>query len=373
MLINLSEVSLSQEVLQDFEARKQSHVTHALSAQAQSPAASGLEQIFLNHEALPEFDFNEISIQSQFLKHTLVTPFYVSSMTAGHKDAVTINLHLAQAAQECGWLMGVGSQRRELYDSSATLEWQQIRQHAPDVQMIGNIGIAQVITSSTQAIQSLVDHLEAKALFIHLNPLQEVLQREGTPQFKRGLAAIKNIVNTLSVPVIIKEVGCGISAQTAQRLFDVGVWGVDVAGLGGTHWGLIEGLRANDQLTPSMHYQASLTFAQWGKPLVNSLLEVKSLCANKQVWASGGVRSGLDAAKLMALGADRVGFAKPLLEKAMISVEAVVELMRRYEFEMKIAMFCSGAKNLKELDMTKVENGPRLIKEGLCRLQKTIV
>lgn len=358
---------MSQEVLKDFEARKQSHVTHALSEESQSPASTGIEQIFFKHEALPDFDFDEISIQTDFLKHPLSTPFYVSSMTAGHGNGVNINRNLAEAAQECGWLMGVGSQRRELYDTTASQEWVQIRQQAPKTHLIGNIGIAQVITSSSASIQKLVDHLEAKALFIHLNPLQEVLQKEGTPQFKGGLAAIKNIVKHLSVPVIIKEVGCGISAQTAKRLFEVGVWGIDVAGLGGTHWGLIEGLRAQEQQSLSQSYLASLTFREWGIPLVNSLLEVKPISANRQVWASGGVRNGLDAAKLIALGADRVGFAKPLLEAAMVSTVSVVELMKRYEFELRVAMFCSGAKTLNQLDLSKIENGTGLVKEGLCR------
>lgn len=361
---------MSQEALPDFEARKQSHVTHALSPEAQSPAATGLDQIHLNHEALPDIDFKDISIESPFLKGFMPTPFYVSSMTAGHKEALAINLHLAKAADACGWLMGVGSQRRELYDAEASQEWVKIRQQVPNIRLIGNIGIAQVITSSEASIQRLVDQLEAKALFIHLNPLQEVLQKEGTPLFKGGIKAIANLVKSLSVPIIVKEVGCGLSASTARRLFDAGVWGVDVAGLGGTHWGLIEGLRAKNPQATDIYYQASLTYAQWGKPLVASLLEVKSVCANKQVWASGGVRSGLDAAKLIAMGADKVGFAKPLLERALVSADSVIELMQQYELEMRIALFCSGATNLKDLDINKVENGPQLIKEGLCRQAK---
>jgi isopentenyl-diphosphate delta-isomerase len=225
---------------------------------------------------------------------------------------------------------------------------------APHAVLAGNLGIAQIVSTSIDQIKKLIEGLEASALFVHLNPLQEVLQLEGTPQFKGGLQAIEKLCRDLPVPVVVKEVGCGISASTAKRLESAGVFAIDVAGLGGTHWGRIEGLRARDVNPESLQSLASETFRDWGLGVVESLLQVKEMADSCQVWASGGVRTGLDAAKLIALGASLVGIAQPLLKAAIQSDEALDLKMRQFELELKIAMFCSGAVRLQHLNRSKV-------------------
>jgi isopentenyl-diphosphate delta-isomerase len=247
--------------------------------------------------------------------------------------------------------MGVGSQRKELTDSSASNEWKKIRSAAPKARLIGNLGIAQVIQSPTDEIRRLVDSLEAIGLFIHLNPLQECLQPEGTPNFKGGLKAIEDLAKTLPIPIIVKEVGCGLSANTASRLEQAGAAVLDVSGLGGTHWGRLEGLRSEEN---SSYFRAAQAFQDWGIPTLESLMAVKEGTVKSQIWASGGVRTGLDAAKLLAMGAQAVGVAKPFLEGALQSEEKLADVLNQFEFELKIALFCTGSQNLAEFQQKRV-------------------
>lgn len=339
------------ETSAQFEQRKKDHIRIALDPQSQAAGMSELESVRLIHEALPEFNFSEVSTNCSVLSHELKFPLFISSMTAGHIEGDTINKKLAKAVSRRGWAMGVGSQRKELTDSLASKEWKAIRQEAPDAIMIGNLGIAQIIQNKVEHIQALVDNLQASALFVHLNPLQEILQKEGTPDFKGGLRAIEVLCETLKVPVIIKEVGCGFSAATLLKLKNLGVFAVDVAGLGGTHWGRIEGFRS---MPGDILYESAQTFKDWGISTVESLLMAKECNPDYKVWASGGVRSGLDAAKLLVLGAQMVGIAKPLLEAAILSEEALEKTMEQFEFELKIAMFCTGCENLQALTTKRV-------------------
>ncbi len=332
-----------------FEQRKRDHIRLALKPENEATGGSGLSRVHLQHEALPDLDFNEISIESTRLSTPCSSPFLVSSMTAGHADAVNINHVLLEACQQTGWAMGVGSQRRQLNDPSAKSEWATVRDIAPDVFLLGNLGIAQVITTPISQIQTLVESLQANALFIHLNALQECMQPEGTPQFKQGLDAITSLANELSVPVIIKETGCGFSESTLNRLKNTGIAAVDISGFGGTHWGRIEGDRAES--IPHIA-QAAQTFAHWGISTVDSLLAARSIQPNYEIWASGGIRSGLDAAKCIALGANMVGFAKPMLQAALKGTEAVIKSMRQIEYELKVTLFCTGSKNLTALSHT---------------------
>lgn len=338
------------ETAELFESRKQDHIRIALDPRTQAEGLSGLERVRLTHEALPDFDFSEISLTKNIFDLELKAPLFISSMTAGNEKSSLINSRLSEAAQSRGWAMGVGSQRKELSKDSAN-EWQEIRKRAPKAVLIGNLGIAQIISSTTDQVRRLVDNLEAKALFIHLNPLQEALQKEGTPNFKGGLKAIERVVRELNVPVIVKEVGCGLSQSTVERLNGVGVFAVDVSGLGGTHWGRIEGYRSEPG---DLYYEASQTFKDWGLSTVESLLMAKEAPVKCQIWASGGVRSGLDAAKLFALNAEMVGVAKPMLEAALAGDKALAEAMEKFEFELKVAMFCTGVKNLSEFKQKRV-------------------
>lgn len=343
--------NMVKESKTQFEQRKSDHIEYSLLDQNEALGESGLSSFKLIHDALPELDFSEVDISTQILNEKVKTPFFISSMTAGHAGSVNINLRLAKASAKNGWFMGVGSQRKELFDKTAEKEWEKVLSQAPEAKLIGNIGISQLIHTPIESIEKLVKSLNGKALFIHLNALQECLQPEGTPFFKGGLQAIEAVCNKLSVPVIIKETGCGFSEGTLKRLKSVGVYAVDVSGYGGTHWGRIEGCRSEQH-----KYMASVaqTFKKWGISTVESLINAKSAEVDYMLWASGGVRSGLDAAKLLALGAEAIGFAKPMLQSAIESEEALDIRMGQLEYELKVALFCTNSKNIKELKSKKV-------------------
>ena len=339
------------ENFQKFAQRKQDHIRLSLDANNQALGLSGLEQIELCHEALPELNFDEVSINQTVLELECSTPFIVSSMTAGHDQAPVLNSILAKACDQRGWVMGVGSQRRELTDSAAHKEWSVIRKSAPQARFLGNLGLAQVIQTRTDQVKALIDGLEAIAMIVHTNPLQECLQEEGTPQFKGGLKALTRLAKELPVPIILKETGCGFSLPTLKRLRETGVRVVDVSGLGGTHWGRIEGQRSG---RGSVQEKAAETFANWGVSTVRSLQQALQVGAVGEIWASGGVRTGLDAAKLLAVGARAVGFAQPILEAALQGEEVLWSKMQTIEFELKVALFCTGSQNLLDLQQKGV-------------------
>ena len=338
--------TIKNPFLKQFEERKVAHIELALSTKNQAIGFSGLDQISLIHEALPDLNFNDININSKILGHSLKTPFYIASMTAGHEKSNHLNTLLALAAEMRGWAMGVGSQRRELLEPQNQTIWQDIRKIAPNAILFGNIGLAQAILSKPSDIERLSDNLQAQGMIIHLNALQECLQPEGTPQFKGGYAALERLSKSLSVPIIIKETGCGMSEATLQRLKNLGIQAVDISGLVGTHWGRIEGERSG---LGHPLATAAETFRNWGISTLTSLTAAVTLKPNYEIWASGGVRSGLDAAKLLALGANAVGFAKPILQSALKGFDKLLTQMETYEYELKIALFCTNSANIKQL------------------------
>ncbi|MFI4962872.1 MAG: type 2 isopentenyl-diphosphate Delta-isomerase [Legionellales bacterium] len=335
-----------QKDYSQFEQRKRDHIELALLPANQSSECNPFDDFTLIHEALPDLNFDAISISSTRFNQTIEKPFLVSSMTAGHSKAMDINRHLIEACSESHWAMGVGSQRRELTDKTAAFEWKTLRKAYPKVTLYSNLGIAQIINTPLAAIQELVDALQAQGLIIHCNPLQECIQPEGTTEFKGCWDALASLVLNLPVPLIVKETGCGFSKKTLKRLNDLGVAAVDVSGLGGTHWGRIEGHRA---LHDPLRSQAANTFRNWGIDTIQSLCNAKTLNPSFEVWGSGGVRHGLDAAKLFALGASTVGFAKPMLEASLESTQCVLTKMAAIEYELKTAMFCTGSLRLADL------------------------
>lgn len=332
--------------LEVFESRKRDHLHLALADQHQARGLSGLDRVHLRHEALPDLDFDEIDLSTSCFGHDLATPFYIAGMTAGHSGALKVNLGLAQMAEKRGWAMGLGSLRRDLEFPALIGEWEGFRERFPRLVFFANLGIAQVIVTPLERIQTLLDRTGAHALVIHLNALQEAIQPEGTPQFKGAYAQLQEICGTLNVPVIVKETGCGFSAETLMRLSQLGLAAVDVSGLGGTHWGRIEGSRAG---RGSLEGQASVTFSMWGESTLDSLLAAKDgFRGNKgEIWASGGIRSGLDAARSIALGAHRVGYAQPALQAQANGI--LEEWMKQQEYELKVALFCTGSKTPAEL------------------------
>lgn len=342
-----------------FEQRKRDHILLALDDAYQARGLSGLDRVRLRHVGLPELNLSEVTIRTSCLGLKVRTPFYVAGMTAGHAQALTINRILAAACQERGWTLGLGSQRRDLECRNDSVDrWQVFSSEFPDLLLLGNVGLSQLIEFSLDEISSLVESTQAHALVVHLNSLQEALQPEGTPRFKGGVAALKRISEGLNVPLIVKETGCGFSPEGLEKLRGVRLGAIDVSGLGGTHWGRIEGARSPEN---SLLAEAAQTFSVWGEPTVDSLIAARQTLPETEAWASGGVRTGLDAAKLVALGAQCVGFAKPALEAALEGKESLLHWMEAREYELRVALFCAGCASLDELRR----------KEGACLIQQS--
>ncbi|MCB0394037.1 MAG: type 2 isopentenyl-diphosphate Delta-isomerase [Bdellovibrionales bacterium] len=336
----------SAESTSQFEKRKQDHIDLALKASNQATGLSGLDQIQLQHTCLPEIDLQDVTLNSNILGEERRSPFFVCGMTAGHRDGQQINQILAEACENSGWILGVGSQRRQLFDRSSESEWVSVRKKAPNAFIIANLGLSQLVETETDDVKRLVESLNANALVIHTNPMQESIQPEGTPFFRGGLRALERLVQSNFAPILFKETGCGISREMAQVLSKTGVKAVDVSGLGGTHWGRIEG----DRAPIDSHFQrAAQTFANWGISTVDSVLNCVDSSAEFEIWASGGVRTGLDAAKLLTLGANAVGLAKPVLEAALKGVESVEHFMSVVEYETRVALFCTGCESIQQL------------------------
>jgi len=344
--------------LTQFESRKKSHLDLALDPRAQSEAGAGLERVSLRHDALPELDWSDVDLSTTFLKRKLATPFVVTGMTAGHASARELNRRLARACAKRGWVLGLGSQRRELESESPPIDaWSELGADFPGLPIVGNLGIAQAIRADAKALRKLVANSGSTAFALHLNSLQEAIQPEGTPQFRGGLAAIRKLARSLGAPLILKETGCGFSERTLAKLREIPLLAVDVSGRGGTHWGRIEGLRADSQ-GARLKAAVAETFRGWGIPTVESVIAArKRLRPATEIWASGGVRTGLDAAKLIALGAARVGFAKPALENAVLGEAELDAWMERIETELRTAMFCMGYASVRDLRVQALKRG----------------
>lgn len=338
--------------LSDFEQRKRDHIQLALDPIHQTSQCNFFDDYELSHEAIPDMNFSTIDITVDSFVSSWNKPFFISSMTAGHEHALKINAHLLAACHERGWAMGVGSQRRELIDVNAADEWLFLRRDFPQVCMMANLGLAQVIATPIDTLRRLIDNLRAQVFIIHCNPLQEVIQPEGTPFFQGAWDTLANLVRQLEIPVVVKETGCGFSIKTIQRLNQLGVYAIDVSGMGGTHWGRIEGSRATHDFTLS---RAAQTFANWGIPTASILAETKGLLLQSQLWGSGGIRNGLDAAKAIVMGATRIGLAKPVLAAALENPEAVIKVMDVFEYELKVAMFCTGSQNIMALSQMPIK------------------
>jgi len=326
--------------LELFEGRKRDHIRYSLDKKNQANGLSGLGSIRLVHEALPERALSEIDLTSQSFGRSFPTPFFVCGMTAGHEEATELNLLIARTCVRRGWAMGVGSQRREFEAGGSIDRWERLREDCPGLFLISNIGATQIAHFGVEKVKRIIDSLGADAVAVHLNALQEALQPEGTPNFGGARKCIADLCEISSVPVILKETGCGFSAQTLKKISGIGLKAVDVSGLGGTHWGRIEGARSEEN---SILAVAAETFAEWGVPTALSLLNAReALASTEEIWASGGVRTGLDAAKCIALGAHRVGFAQPVLKAALEGEKALDLWMEKREYELRVAIFCTG-------------------------------
>ena len=305
----------------------------------------GFEQYRFIHQALPELDLKAISLATRLFHKSLQAPVLISSMTGGTGQARQINLNLAQAAQHYGVAMGLGSQRAGIQHPEVADTFK-VRSVAPDILLFANLGAVQLNYSYTiDHCRRAVEMIEADALILHLNPLQEALQADGNWDWAGLLDKIAAVTRQLPVPVIAKEVGWGISGALARQLADAGVAAVDVAGAGGTSWSQVELYRAPTERLRRL----ARAFADWGIPTAEAIVDCRRTVPEMPLIASGGIRTGIEASKCLALGADLAGLAGPFLQAADRATGAVIETIDTLVDEMRIAMFCAGAANVAAL------------------------
>lgn len=331
--------------------RKADHIRINLENEVHSGLLNGLENYHFIHEALPELNLATIDTTITLFGRKLTVPILISSMTGGTKEGELINRHLAEAAQAVGVAMGIGSQRAAIEDPSLSGTFSISCSVAPDIFLIANLGAVQLnYNFSLDQCRRAVDMLEADALCLHLNPLQEAVQKDGDTDFSGLLHKIEGICNTIGVPVIVKEVGFGISERTAELLAGCGVSAIDVAGAGGTSWTQVEMHRAPDDFSR----QVAATFSDWGIPTAESILNVKKVAPGMIIFASGGLTSGLEIAKCIALGAKLGGMAGPFLREAVVSTENIIELLMLVRKQIEVTMFAIGAGNIDSLRNSKL-------------------
>jgi isopentenyl-diphosphate delta-isomerase len=337
------------------QKRKKEHLELCLDAtRVSSPSTTGLEAYRFVHNALPELDIDEIDTGTTFLGKRLNAPVLISSMTGGFDLARKVNRNLAAAAQALGIGMGVGSQRVAIEEPSAAVSFQ-VRDAAPDILLLANLGAVQLNYGyGLEQCRRAVAMIGADGLILHLNVLQEAVQPEGNRNWKGLTDKIAAVCRDLEVPVIAKEVGNGISVDVAARLQRAGVKAIDVAGKGGTSWSAVEAQRAS-----RMGQRPETAFADWGIPTDEALINVRKALPEIQLVASGGIRTGVDIAKSIALGADVAAFGQPLLNAALESADKVIEFIAGVIHELKVSMLCAGAKDLGVLRRAPLTRGSR--------------
>jgi len=315
---------------------------------------SGFGDIRFVHNALPECDMGTIDLSTRFLDHTFSSPLFISAMTGGHPATKDVNVRLARAAERFGIGMGVGSQRAALENPSLEDTFSVVREEAPNAFLAANLGAVQLRDHGIEWAERAVGMIDADAIAIHLNFLQEAIQPEGDHNALGCLAAIGELCQVFRVPVIIKETGCGISAATARQCWGAGVSAIDIGGWGGTSWAAVESVRADESRNVQDQRLKTLgeDFSDWGIPTVVSLAEV--LASGRPVIASGGIRTGLDIAKGLALGAALCGMALPLLKPAMKNDEALARTIDVLHQELVAAMFLTGSAKLVDLKKAPV-------------------
>jgi len=328
------------------ESRKADHLRINLEEDVRFPQlTNGLERYRFVHAALPELDLEEVDLTSVLFGKSLALPILISSMTGGTEQAGRINRALAEAAQACGLAMGLGSQRVAL-EAAHTAETFRVRAVAPDILLFANLGAVQLNYGYTvDHCRRAVEMIEADALILHLNPLQEAIQAGGNWNWRGLLAKIEQVCRALPVPVVAKEVGWGISGEMARRLVEAGIAAIDVAGAGGTSWSQVEMHRA----PTAARRRLAAAFADWGIPTAEALRQVRASAPDLPLIASGGIRTGIEIAKCLALGADAAGLAGPFLKAAAISAEAVVAEAEALAAELRVACFCAGARTIADL------------------------
>jgi isopentenyl-diphosphate delta-isomerase len=325
----------------DISSRKADHINLALQPEHQSKQGSGFDRLRFEPNPLPQMALEEIDLNSSFLQQTISAPFLIGAMTGGCDNGELINRHLAEAAEACNIPLAVGSQRAALELGTQ----QQVRRWAPSAILLGNLGATQLQKQGLDMAQRAVDSIDANALMIHLNPLQELVQPNGDRDWNLVLEAIQHCVANLAVPVIVKEVGAGIGPSSAARLLDAGVQWIEVAGRGGTSWASIELARNGS----AREREIAAPFVNWGIDTVELLPAVHTACPTLNLIGSGGVRHGLDIARCIRLGAQITALAQPFLEPALQSTEALIDKISILREQLRWAMFLTGSENLSQL------------------------
>ncbi|MEM9233959.1 MAG: type 2 isopentenyl-diphosphate Delta-isomerase [Pseudomonadota bacterium] len=334
----------------DIARRKSDHIDIVLEQEVGfARLTTGFEAYRFVHCALPEISLEEVDLTASLFGRPLKAPFLISSMTGGPAHAETINAHLAEAAEELGLALAVGSQRIALEEQGSGGMTKELRKKAPSIALIGNLGAAQILgPEGLDRARRSIDMIEADGLFIHLNPLQEAIQPGGDRDWRGVLQAIATLCDE-GLPIAVKEVGFGLSAQLVRQLMDVGVQTIDVAGAGGTNWARVEGHRGKAA------YALAEAFTEWGIPTAKAVIEARAAAPGVRLIASGGIKGGIDAAKALRLGADIVGQAAATLGPAIDGPEAVIHHFRELTEVLSIACFVTGSVNIDALKKAPME------------------
>ena len=331
------------------EKRKLEHILINLEKNVNTTRSSGFDDLYLKHNAVPNIDMDKISTKTKFLNKTLNFPLLISAMTGGTRTAEKINGILAQAAEETGIAMAVGSQRAAIENPNLEYTYSIVRKKAPNAIIIGNIGAPQIaIKYGYSEIKRAIDMIDADAIAIHFNALQEAVQPEGDVKFSKVLERLDAIINKLEIPIIAKETGAGMSREDALLLASHNIKYIDIGGLGGTSFSAVEVYRAEKNGDNEKKHLGKL-FWDWGIPTAISLIEVSSV-DDVHIIASGGIRNGIDMCKALVLGAELVGIARPFLKPAYDGdLDAVKYKIKLLEKELRTCMFLIGAHNIDSL------------------------
>ena len=344
------------------EARKQEHLTTVLKNDVSAKGIrNGFETYTFEHCALPEIDFDDIDLSISLFGKILSAPILISSMTGGTSKARKVNQRLAETAQEMGIAMGVGSQRAAL-ENDLLCKTYQVRDVAPNILLFANLGAIQLNYGyGKEEAKRAIEMIEADGLFLHLNPLQEAVQKEGDKNWKGVFDKIEKLVQEIEVPIIVKEVGNGVSSEIVLRLKNIGVAAVDIAGSGGTSWSEVEAYRQADPVLKGVAHN----FSAWGIPTASALVEAKKEMPDFPIFASGGIRTGIDVAKAIRLGAEICGIASPVLASAAHHRSSLSNKIKGVIEELKIATFCTGSKDISSLRVAPLYQNTNLFFEKI--------
>ncbi|MGC9107540.1 MAG: type 2 isopentenyl-diphosphate Delta-isomerase [Infirmifilum sp.] len=343
-------------------SRKDSHIILSVLEDVSARETTWFEHVKLIHQTILDSSLSDVSLETKFFGVIVDAPIIISGMTGGTELAKKVNSALAQIAHKFNIPIGVGSQRAALEDRSLAHTYTVVRENAPEVPVIANIGMSQITTGLNQEdILYLVEMIDANAIAVHLNPLQESLQPEGEPDFKGFLEKLRYFVREAPVPVIVKQTGEGVSREAASKLKDTGVKGIDVGGLGGTSFAVIEGLRARSAGLAEL-FEAASTFSNWGIPTAASILEVREVLPDILLIATGGIKTGVDVAKSLRLGADFAGIARLVLKELYNGgVEKAERFISRILRELRTAIFLTGGVTLEDLKNSPIFIDGRLL------------